>query len=45
MEVSEMAQAASLETAERGLPGEKHGSSKNTVENTYGILQGHSYGH
>ncbi len=35
MEVSVMAQAASLETAEHGLPGE-HGSNKHTVENTYG---------
>ncbi len=33
MEVSVMAQAASLETAEHGLPGE-HGSNKHTVENT-----------
>ncbi len=39
MEVSVMAQAASLETAEHGLPGE-HGSNKNTVENTYGIRTG-----
>ncbi len=39
MEVSVMAQAASLETAEHGLPGE-HGSNKNTVENTYGIPTG-----
>ncbi len=31
MEVSVMAQAASLETAEHGLPGE-HGSNKHTVE-------------
>ncbi len=39
MEVSVMAQAASLETAEHGLPGE-HGSNKHTVENTYGIPTG-----
>ncbi len=39
VEVSLMAQAASLETAEHGLPGE-HGSNKNTVENTYGIPTG-----
>ncbi len=34
MEVSVMAQAASLETAEHGLPGE-HGSNKHTVENIW----------
>ncbi len=39
MEVSVMAQAASLETAEHGLPGE-HGSNKHTVENPYGIPTG-----
>ncbi len=39
MEVSVMAQAASLETAEHGLPGEQ-GSNKHTVENTYGIPTG-----
>ncbi len=44
MEVSVMAQAASLETAEHGLPGE-HGSNKHTVETHMGSQQGHSYGH
>ncbi len=39
IEVSEMAQAASLEMAERGLLGETR-SSRNTVENTYGNPKG-----
>ncbi len=44
MEVSVMAQAASLETAERGLPGE-HGSNKQPWKTHMGSQQGHSYGH
>ncbi len=45
VEVSEMAQAASLETAEHDLPGENAALIGIPWKTHMGSQQGHSYGH